>query len=91
VGHLPNLVVSLLPELVLDAVLGAAVYAVAAAFPEPTGQARDAAADLDWGAVVRPHLDRALDVVAEQVLRTDERLRALGDTLTAARRSGEGG
>ncbi|PSL51762.1 hypothetical protein B0I31_11875 [Saccharothrix carnea] len=87
-GHLPNLVMSLLPELVLDAVLGAVVYAVATAFPEPTGQARDGAADVDWPAEVRPYLDRALDVVAEQVRRTDTRLRALGDTLTTARRSG---
>ncbi|GAB2961982.1 hypothetical protein [Saccharothrix stipae] len=87
-GHLPNLVTSMLPELVLDAVLGAVVYAVAAAFPEPTREARDRAADVDWAATVRPHLDRALDVVAEQVARTDERLRSLGDTLTAARRSG---
>ncbi|QQQ73496.1 hypothetical protein IOD16_19575 [Saccharothrix sp. 6-C] len=87
-GHLPNLVMSLLPELVLDAVLGAVVYAVAAAFPEPTREARDRAAGVDWSATVRPHLDRALDVVAEQVRRTDTRLRSLGDTLTAARRSG---
>jgi hypothetical protein len=38
--------------------------------------------------MVRPHLNRALEVVAEQVRRTDTRLRSLGDTLTAARRSG---
>ncbi|MFD0202001.1 MULTISPECIES: hypothetical protein [Saccharothrix] len=87
-GHLPNLVMSLLPELVLDAVLGAVVYAVATAFPEPTEQARDGAAGVDWASTVRPHLDRALDVVAEQVRRTDTRLRTLGDTLTTARRSG---
>jgi hypothetical protein len=88
-GHLPNLVASMLPEMVLDAVLGAVVYAVATAFPEPTGEARERAGAVDWGPAVRPHLDRALDVVAEQVLRTDERLRSLGDTLTTARRSGE--
>ncbi|MCC8250007.1 hypothetical protein [Saccharothrix luteola] len=87
-GHLPNLVMSLLPELVLDAVLGAVVYAVAAAFPEPTQDARDRASGVDWAATVRPHLDRALDVVAEQVQRTDTRLRSLGDTLVTARRSG---
>lgn len=84
-GHLPNLVVSLLPELVLDAVLGATVYAVASAFPEPTEEARDVAGDFDWATSVRPHVDRALDVVAEQVQRTDDRLRALGGALTAGR------
>lgn len=86
-GHLPNLVTSMLPELVLDAVLGAVVYAVAAAFPEATADARDRAAGVEWPLTVRPHLDRALDVVAEQVLRTDERLRSLGRSLTAARRT----
>ncbi|NUT53831.1 MAG: hypothetical protein HOV94_42060, partial [Saccharothrix sp.] len=87
-GHLPNLVLSLLPEMVLDAVLGAVVYAVATAYPEPTAQARDEAGGVDWAAAVRPHLDRALDVVAEQVRRTDTRLRSLSTSLGAARRSG---
>ncbi|WP_447007777.1 hypothetical protein ACRAKI_15470 [Saccharothrix isguenensis] len=54
-------------------------------FPEPTEEARDR--DGDWATVVRPHLDRALDVVAEQVVRTDDRLRTLGGALTAGRRS----
>lgn len=80
-GHLPNLVRSLQPELVLDAVLGAAVYAVATRFPEPTEEARARASEVDWADAVRAHLDRALDVVGEQVLRTDEQLRSLGDIL----------
>lgn len=87
-GHLPNLVASLLPELVLDAVLGAVVHAVAAEFPEPTEQARERAAGLDWAAVVRPALGRALEAVAGQVARTDEVLRSVGTTLASARGSG---
>ncbi|MEU4745541.1 hypothetical protein AB0G02_34460, partial [Actinosynnema sp. NPDC023658] len=62
---------------------------VATAFPEATAEARDRASAVDWGPTVRPHLDRALDVVAEQVLRTDETLRSLGTALTTARRSGD--
>ncbi|QFZ19444.1 hypothetical protein [Saccharothrix syringae] len=83
-GHLPNLVSSLLPELVLDAVLGAVVHAVAAEFPEPTEQARERVAGVDWAAVVRPALGRALEAVAGQVARTDEVLRSVGTTLAAA-------
>ncbi|WP_133901136.1 hypothetical protein [Actinophytocola oryzae] len=85
-GHLPNLTTSLLPETVLDAVVGAVVYALAARFPDPTQEARDQLAELDWPAEVRPHLDRALDLVAEQLLGTDGQLRALGDALVTARR-----
>ncbi|GAA1296831.1 hypothetical protein [Saccharothrix xinjiangensis] len=80
-GHLPNLVSSMLPELVLDAVLGAVVHAVAAEFPEPTEEARQRAAGVEWPGVVGPAVARALEAVAGQVARTDEVLRSVGAAL----------
>jgi hypothetical protein len=78
----------MLPELVLDAVLGAVVHAVAAEFPEPTEEARERVSGVAWAGLVGPAVGRALEAVAGQVARTDEVLRSVGVTLATARGAG---
>ena len=68
-------------ELLFDAVLGGLVYAVAQAFPEPDEGAKARAEDLDWSAVVTPHLDRSLALLGQHLDNSYENLRGFRGAL----------
>jgi hypothetical protein len=65
-------------EIITDAILGGAVYAVAQAFPTPGDEARDRAEDIDLAELAGRHLARSLDLVAEHVTAAADGLARLG-------------
>ena len=77
----PNLVLPLQGELVIDAALGAAVYAVATTFPEPTDDARGTAEEADWQQIVERHVERSLVEVTDHLAATAAQLTEMGGTL----------
>jgi hypothetical protein len=83
----PDFAVAAQAELLLDASLGGLVYAVAQAFPEPNEDARLRAQEMDWSQLVGAHLDRTIDVLAEHLDQTSERIRGFRDVLV--RRDGD--
>jgi hypothetical protein len=79
----PDLALGLHGEVLVDAVLGAAVYGVAAKFGEPGEEARSEAEETDFGAVIADHVEHAVRLAARHALREAEELRKFGGSLRA--------
>jgi hypothetical protein len=81
----PELVAGLHGEMLLDALLGAAVYGIAAKFPLPDEKARDEAEDIDMGELVADHIQHAVRLAAAHAARQAEELRTFAGSLEAER------
>jgi hypothetical protein len=80
---LPGILRSMQGELLLDTVLGAAVYGVAHRFPTMTDDAAARATDVDWAAMVLPLVDQAMDITAAELDDTSVNLTDLRSGLAA--------
>ncbi|WP_248964613.1 hypothetical protein [Sphaerisporangium perillae] len=68
-------------ELLLDAVLGGAVHAVARAFPDHSEESRNRAEEIDFAELVGADVDRCLEAVIAQVGDEGRRLGEFGEIL----------
>jgi len=74
----PGPIETLHAESTFDAMLGAAVYAVAQAFPEPTDDGRARAMEIDPDELISAHVERSLNLAADRARQGAERMTALG-------------
>ncbi|OXM69332.1 hypothetical protein [Amycolatopsis vastitatis] len=79
----PDLALGLHGEVLVDAVLGAAVYGIAAKFGEPGERARSEAEETDFGEVIADHVEHAVRLAARHALGEAEELRKFGGSLRA--------
>ncbi|XVS60997.1 hypothetical protein ACQPYE_22085 [Actinosynnema sp. CA-299493] len=77
------------PELVLETLLGAMVYGVAATYRELTDDAMAQAVDADWTRQALPFLDHGLAVLDAHAQATATGLTAFTSTIAATRRTEE--
>lgn len=78
----PRIVTDLHAEMLLDALLGAAVHAVAARFPVPDDDARKQAEETGIADVAGEHLGHAVNLFTRHVMTGSEELRSLGSVLS---------
>jgi hypothetical protein len=81
----PDVAVGLHGEILLDAALGAAVYAVAARYRQPDDESRRSADDEDFDQLIADDVDAALQTVADHA---DQQVRRLGDVASTLRADG---
>lgn len=77
----PELAQGMHAELLADALLGAAVYALAARFPTATEDARNDAEEVDFPTVLHEHVQHAADLVGQHLVREGEALGRFSRTL----------